>query len=211
MSRFKDRSDAARQLIPYLAPHRYEDVVLMAIPRGGVAVAYPIALQLHFKIELLMTKKIGHPLNPEFAIGAVSPEDEIIDMDTGTPGEYVQRQVSAIRTQLQQRYVSFTGQTVMPDLKDKVLIIIDDGMATGNTVLSSIAMLRNRQPAKVVVAVPVASREAVQKLKPLTDELICLYQPDFFRSVGEHYEEFCQVEDVEVSLMLKKAREHAAH
>jgi putative phosphoribosyl transferase len=202
---FKDRNDAAKKLIPHLQKYRNERGVVMAVPRGGVPIAYPIAKAYNFPLELLMTKKIGYPGQEEFAIGAVSLEDHIVDEQYGIPKEYIESEVSRIRESLKERYKTFMGDHQPVDLENKVVIIVDDGMATGNTILSSIKMLRKHKPQKIVVAVPVAPRETAEKIRQHVDDFICLYHPEPFIGVGLYYMDFTQVSDEEVVQLLKNA------
>lgn len=203
--RFKDRNDAASKLIPYLDKYKDEKGVVLAIPRGGVPIAYHIAKKFNLPLELLMTKKIGHPAHEEFAIGAVSMEGHIIDEERDISQSYIDKEVTRIRKALKESYKKFMGDHIPLSLEHKVVIIIDDGVATGNTILSSIKMLRQRNPKKIVVAVPVASYEAAEKIRKLVDDFICLYIPTPFVGVGMHYFNFTQVSDEEVIQLLKDA------
>ncbi len=204
--RFKDREDAASALSPYLNKYRNRPVVVLAVPRGGVPIAYHIAKEYDFQLELLMLKKVGHPANKEFAVGAVSLEDYVIDESIDIPKSYIDSEIQKIRQSLQERYKKFVGDHHTPiNLENKIIIIVDDGIATGNTILSSIKMLRKKRPEKIVVAVPVASSQAVAKIKKLVDNFICLYTPEPFIGVGLHYMNFNQVTDKEVIQFLKKA------
>ena len=199
---YKNRKDAAMQLIPYLEKYKNERVVILAIPRGGVPIAYHIAKEYNFPLELLMTKKIGYPNNPEFAIGAVSLEDYIIDERIDVSQSYIDENVKQIRENLEERYKLFMGKQKPIDLENKIVIIVDDGIATGNTILSSIRMLRRQKIKKIVVAVPVAPKQSVAKMKNEVDEFICPYTPEHFIGVGLHYKDFSEVNDKEVIRLL---------
>lgn len=201
--RFADRHEAALELLPHLAKYKNKPCVLLAVPRGGVPIAHPVARELHLPMELLMTKKIGHPANREFAIGAVSLQDHIVDETLQIPASYIASEVPKIRESLREKYRKFAGSHAPPILKDKILIIMDDGIATGNTILSSIKMLRQQNPSKIVVAVPVAPPDTVRKIQELVDEIICLYTPQPFYGVGLHYYDFSEVSDEEVIRMMK--------
>jgi len=203
--RFKDRNDAAQRLLPLLNKYRNEQGIVLAVPRGGVPIAHPIAKAYNLPLELLMTKKIGHPAHAEYAIGAVSLEDHIVDEQFNIPQVYINTEVNRIRESLKERYKFFMGNHKPLSLENKVVIIIDDGIATGNTILSSIKMLRRRKPKKIVVAVPVASSDASEKIKKEVDDFICLYTPEPFIGVGLHYIDFTQVSDEEVIRLLKDA------
>jgi predicted phosphoribosyltransferase len=203
--RFKNREDAALKLIPYLEKYKHEQGVVLAVPRGGVPIAYHIARHYNFPLELLMTKKIGYPGHPEYAIGAVSPEDHFVDERFDIPKSYIDEEVKKIRASLQERYKKFMGNRKPADLENKVVIIVDDGMATGHTILNSIAVLRKKNPKKIVIAVPVAPPEVVEKMKSLVDDVICIYTPENFIGVGLHYTDFSEVSDEEVIRLLSEA------
>lgn len=203
-SYFKNRDDAARKLLPLLEKYKNENGIILAVPRGGVPIAYHIAKHFNMPLELLMTKKIGHPYHEEYAIGAVSLEDHIVDEYTEIPASYIESEVKRIRENLQERYKKFMGNHKPADLKNKTVIIIDDGIATGNTILSSIRMIRQHEPKKIVVAVPVAPPSAAEKIKKYVDDFICVYMPEPFIGVGLHYEDFSEVDDEEVIRLLKE-------
>jgi putative phosphoribosyl transferase len=195
---YTDRYDASIKLIPLLEKYRNDKSIILAIPRGGVPIGYYIARAFHFPMDLLLTKKIGHPLNKELAIGAVSLEDEIIDNYPYIPDEYIENQIIEIRESLKQRYKKFLGNRSPIDLKDKTVIIVDDGIATGNTLLAAIKMIRSRFPKKIIVAVPVAPTDSAKKISDQVDELICPLITNDFVGVGGYYLDFYQVSDEEV-------------
>lgn len=204
---FRDRKDAAFKLIPYLSKYKNDKGVVLAVPRGGVPIAYYIAKYYNFPLELLMIKKIGHPSHPEFAIGAVSLENYIIDERQNISKSYIDQQVKAIRINLKERYKLFMGDHKPLELKNKTIIIVDDGIATGNTILSSIEMLKKQHPFKIVVAVPVAPPQTAFKMKREVDDFICPYMPEDFFGVGYHYLDFSEVSDEEVIRLLKEINE----
>lgn len=210
---FNDRYDAAVQLVTKLEKYKGQDGVILAVPRGGVPIGYYLAKQLDFTLDLLMTKKIGHPFNQEYAIGAVGLEGSIIEA-TGNdiPNEYILEEITRIRQQLAKRYKKFMGEKKRANIQGKTVIIVDDGIATGRTILATLKMLRSEQPRALVVAVPVASREAADRIRREVDDFICLYTPSPFYGVGRFYRDFSQINDEEVMLLLKElnAREHAA-
>lgn len=203
---FNDRYDAAMQLIPHLKKYASEQEVVFAVPRGGVPIGYHIAKHYNLPLELLLTKKIGHPGSEELAIGAVSLEDYIVDERHDIPQSYIEAEVKRIRTALQARYKKFMGEDhKIMDLKNKVVIIVDDGIATGNTMLAAIKMLRKKNPKKIVVAVPVAPPDTISKIRQYADDIVCLYTPDDFFGVGQFYNDFSEVSDEEVIELLKEA------
>lgn len=199
---FKDRHEAALRLIPLLEKYRNKKGVVLAIPRGGVPIAYYIAMHFGFPLELLMTKKIGHPDNEELAIGSVSLESQIIDPRYQEYDSYIQRETERLRQILKERYKLFKGDHIPISLRDKTVIIIDDGIATGNTMLASIELVKHHHPKEVVVAIPVAPPEAATRLQEQVDELLCLETPSDFMAVGQFYEDFSEVSDEEVVHLL---------
>jgi putative phosphoribosyl transferase len=204
--RFNDRYDAASKLIPLLDKYKNDQGVVFAVPRGGVPIGYYIAKHYNFPMELLLAKKIGHPWSEELAIGAVSLEDHIIDERHYIPDYYIENEVKRIRQSLKDRYSKFMGEDHRPvDIKKKTVIIVDDGIATGNTILASIKMLRNKNPSKIVVAVPVVPHDTVEKISKQVDDFICLHSPKDFYGVGQFYTDFSEVSDEEVIGLLKEA------
>jgi len=204
---FKDRVEAGYRLAEKLKKYRKDPGVVLAVPRGGVPVAYPVARELGFPIDLILTKKIGHPLNKEYAIGAASLSDFIVTAHEGVSDEYIREEVGLIRERLREMYKKFMGQKEPEKLTGKTVIVIDDGVATGNTLLATIHVLRKGKPGKIIIAVPVASRPAVRKLAGEVDEVVCVLEPDHFYGVGAFYEDFSQVSDTEVLFYLDKLRE----
>jgi predicted phosphoribosyltransferase len=209
---FRDRYDAAMQLAPLLDKYKDKHGVILAVPRGGVPIGYYLAKYLGFPLDLLMTKKIGHPANEEFAIGAVGLEGSIVDNTYDIPKDYIERETSRIRKSLAERYKKFMGNEVPLDIKNKIVIVVDDGVATGKTILVTLKLLRVKNPQKIVVAVPVSSVEAARLIAQEADELICLHTPEPFYGVGRFYKDFNQTSDEEVIMLLKDLRQrgHAA-
>jgi len=203
--KFANRRDAAMRLIRHLEKYKNEDSIVLAIPRGGVPIAFHVARKFRTPLELLMTKKIGHPANEELAIGAVSLEGHIIDETLKIPQEYISSEVQKIRESLKERYRMFMGDHPPADIKNKTVIIIDDGIATGNTILSAIQMLRQKNPKKIVVAVPVAPPHTASKIRRKVDDLICLFTPETFIGVSYHYHDFSEVSDEEVIQLIREA------
>lgn len=204
---FTDRYDAAMQLALRLEKYKDEDGVILAVPRGGVPMGYYLARHLNFVLDLLMTKKIGHPSNAEYAIGAIGLEESIMEDITGIPKEYLEKETNRIRLQLKEQYQKFMSRNEPTDLRGKIVIVVDDGIATGRTILATLKMLRNKKPRKLVVAVPVASQQAAERIEKEVDEFICLYTPSVFYGVGRFYHDFSQVDDDEVMNLLKELNE----
>lgn len=196
--KFENRYDAAMRLVPRLKKYAKTEGVVLAIPRGAVPMGYYIARELDLPLDLLLTKKIGHPLNPELAVGSVSLEGRVVDPRFHTDAAFIERESVRIRAMLKDRYEKFMGNRSSIDLKDQTVIIVDDGIATGNTMLVSVDLVRHHAPKKVVVATPVASPGAVMKLLQQADEVVCLYAPEHFLAVGEFYDDFSEVSDDDV-------------
>lgn len=203
--RFTDRDDAAMQLIPLLEKYRNDRGVVIAVPRGGVPLGYLIAVKFNFPLEVILTKKIGHPDNREFAIGAVGLDSEEVDHYPDVSEDYVQKEIERIRASLKEKQRLFVGNRKPVDLRNRTVIVVDDGIATGHTLLAGLKMLRAKNPKKIVVAVPVAPLSALGKVASVADEVHCLHSPRQFSGVGEFYEDFPQVTDEQVMQMLKAA------
>lgn len=204
---FRDRLDAGLFLAQKLRKFKGDPGVVLAVPRGGVPVGYAVARELNFPLDVILTKKIGHPRNEEYAIGAASLTDYFVIPHSNVSDEYVAQEVERIRIRLKDMYKKFMGDREPEDLKGKTVIVIDDGIATGNTLLATVNVLRKSEPAKIVIAVPVASKSAVQKLSKEVDEVIAIMIPHEFYGVGAFYHNFTQVSDEKVMFYLNKLRE----
>lgn len=204
---FQDRNDAANRLAAKLEAYKNKNAIVLAVPRGGVPLGYIIAKTLNLPLEVVLSKKIGHPFHEEFAIGAVTLKSQILSQAASkVDARYIDEETKKIRDFLYKRYEDYYGSKTPLELKDKILIVVDDGIATGNTILSTIEMLHEEQPAKIVIAIPVSSQSALQKLQnhPYIHEVVCLSAPINFRSVGRFYENFDQVDNSEVKRLLNK-------
>lgn len=199
---FKNRIDAAEQLLSYLQNYQKKDALVLAIPRGGVPMGHHIAKALDLPLDIVLTKKIGHPLHKELAIGAVSLNSSIIDHQYDVPDSYIEEEIHSIRKDLQRKYELYKGKGEGVDFEHKHLILIDDGIATGITMLATIQLVRKQKPASVTVVVPVSSVSARNLLQPEVDEYISLLMPANFRAVSQFYEEYEQVSDEEVVALL---------
>ena len=204
---FRDRIDAGVKLAAKLQKYREESGVVLAIPRGGVPVAYAVARELNLPLEIILTKKIGHPSNKEYAIGAVSLTDYFVIPHPGITDQYIQEELKEIRARLRQMQERYSHDYTPADIKDKIVILIDDGIATGNTILATIKVLNKGNPAKIIVATPVASQSAVDKLVSEVDEVVVVLIPKEFYGVGAFYQDFDQVSDQEVQNYLENLRE----
>lgn len=204
---FRDRVEAGALLAAKLKKYKNDPGIVLAVPRGGVPVAYAVAKELDFPIEVVLTKKIGHPMNKEYAIGAASLTDYFVIPHENVSEEYIQEELKLIRANLKKMYARFMGDKEPADIKDKTVIVIDDGIATGNTLLGTVHVLRKSKPGKIVIGVPVASKSAMKKLSTEVDEVVAVMVPDEFHGVGAFYEDFEQVSDEEVLFYLDKLKE----
>ena len=205
----RDRIQAGHLLTARLKHLTFENGVVLAIPRGGVPVAAVVAGELNLPLDLLMSKKIGHPLNAEFAIGSVTVQDVILDEGTADfPRSYVDAEIRKIRDSLSKRYASLTNGKTPLTLHGRDVVIIDDGLATGNTMLACVKSVRRQHPHSVTVAVPVASPFALEKISATADRFICLETPALFRAVGECYEDFSEISDESVRELMTASQSH---
>jgi putative phosphoribosyl transferase len=207
---FSNRKEAGEKLSQKLEKYKKKpSAIVLGIPRGGVEIAAEIAKKLQIPLDILMIKKIGFPGNEEFAIGAVSSNEKWINeriiQENKISKEYLQKQIKEKQNEIQQRYRIFRGNNPMYSVRGKIVILADDGIATGATILLAVKILKNQQPRKIIVAIPVAPPEAIAELQKQADEIICLSQPVHFTAVGAEYAEFPQVSNEQVKNMLRKS------
>lgn len=201
---FQDRADAGRALARLLAKYRGKPGVVLAVPRGGVPVGAEVARALGMPLEPLVSKKIGHPLNPEYAIGAVTLEDRMMREPDAAPKAYVDAETERLRQRIAEQTRRFTDGRKPRPLEGIPVIVVDDGIATGSTLLCTLPMLRRKRPSRIIVAVPVAPPDALERLRAVADEVVCILREEDFNGVGAFYADFTQVEDSEVAEMLKE-------
>ena len=206
---YRDRKDAGKRLAEKLMQYRGKaDVIVLGLPRGGVTVACEVARALQCPLDILIVRKIGFPGNPELAAGAVSETgsgvfNEDIVTAYGVSRSYLDMETARQKQEIARRISLYRGGKGVPALTGKTVILVDDGVATGATVKAAISTLKQEKMARLVVALPVASREAEQELSASVDEWICLQTPTDLRAVGSYYTDFSQVEDEEVVAMLR--------
>lgn len=204
--RFKNREHAATQLANALSQYKDKNPLVLGIPRGAVPMAEIIAQSLNGELGAILVHKIPAPQNPEFAIGSIGLSGKVQLMPYAAAmhvtEDYIQNQAAEELSILKQRQ-KFYGLKE-PNYKDRIVIIVDDGIATGATVLSAISEVRLGNPKEVVVAAPVASQESGKKIRSETDKYIVLDEPEFFYAVGQFYEDFAQVTDPEVIEIFKR-------
>lgn len=205
---FRDRSQVGQLLADrVIRLQEISEPIVFAIPRGGVPVAKEIAVVLGAPLDLVITRKIGCPGQPEFAVGAVSQDGEvIINQETvsmlGISEKYLHSEASRQTQEIHERMRKYLGYHPFSDLRRRSVIIVDDGVATGNTMIAAIRFLRRKNPKNIIVAVGVAPPETVTRLARVADKVVCLETPEPFFAIGEFYENFEQVEDEEVKRIL---------
>jgi len=202
---YKNRKEAGEKLSEHIMRYRDEDAVLLAIPRGGVPVAYEIAQRTGLPLDVIIVKKIGHPHNPEYAVGAASVNSTYINPDNirGVSQSYLEEQKARKQGEAEAIYRELRGDASPLDLEGKTAILVDDGVATGSTIKMAITVARNLGAERVVVAVPVGSVEAIRMLRREADEVICPLEPTIFYAIGQFYEDFSQVPTETAKEMLK--------
>ena len=209
---FYDRTDAGRRLAKLLKRRIQGPCIVLAIPRGGVVVGYEVAKELGCPLDVVISRKVGAPAQPELAVGALAEDgavfvDEEIAGLVGVSRDYVERRAREELREVRRRAEEYRGGREMPDLSGKTVILVDDGLATGLTMMAAVHMARNKGAEKVVVAVPVSPPETVAKLRRHADEVICLETPTNFYAIGQFYERFDQLTDEETNSILRKSRE----
>jgi len=209
---FQDRVDAGRQLAQALSQYKGQDTVVYALPRGGVVLGVELARFLEAPLDLIVVRKIGHPFQPEYAVGAVAEDGFVVanpdEIDT-VNNSWFDQAIAAELNEAQRRRALFLEGRPPIDVQGKTAIIVDDGLATGLTMLAAIHEIHKRGPRRVVVAVPVAAAETVARLKREVDDLVALYVPrGWFGAIGAFYESFHQVTDDEVISLLKLGTVH---
>ena len=211
---FKNRTEAAVLLaekLEWLKDEGLDDSLLvLAIPRGGVVTGDVVATSLGVNLDIVVAKKIGHPLNSEVAIGAVMHDgtfvpNEAIVNSLDIPYEYIPDTVPILRKVIERRVMIFRGSKEY-DLVGKVVILVDDGVATGTTLFAAIRWMKTQKLRGLIIAIPVGPRETIEKLRETVDKVIVLHSPTMFEAVGAFYEDFSQVSDDEVIEIMKKYR-----
>lgn len=208
--RFADRRDAGRLLAGVLAGHKGHDVIVLALPRGGVPVAAEVASTLDADLDVLVVRKVGVPRQPELAMAAVASTGvTVVNHEVvralGVPNHAFDSAVEIERRHVIERTRDLRSDRPAPDLGDRTVILVDDGLATGASMKAAVAAVRQGSPARVVVAVPVGPPDTVATLSRLADEIVCLMQPPRFLAVGEWYDDFTQVSDGEARKLLEEA------
>lgn len=210
---FRDRTEAGQLLATKLCAYqRHPDAIVLALPRGGVPVAYEVAVALGLPLDVFVVRKLGVPGYRELAMGAIASGGiRVLNEDVLRALPDASGMVAQVTTQetreLERRERDYRGDQLPPDVAGRIVILVDDGLATGATMLAGVAALRKKAPAKIVVAVPVCPPETLREVERGADETVALFAPDWFRGVGQFYEDFGQTSDEEVRLLLARAAE----
>jgi putative phosphoribosyl transferase len=210
---FRDRADAGRQLVPRLMAYAAQNPVILALPRGGVPVAFEVARALRAPLDLIFVRKIGAPGHAEFGLGAVvdgvHPQVVLNEEALGhlkVSPDYIEKETERQLKEIERRREHYLAGRCPVDVEGRVAIVVDDGIATGGTVRAALKGLSHAQPARLILAVPVAPADTIDRLRTEADEVICLMTPEPFYAVGEHYDDFSQTSDREVTTLLDEAQ-----
>ena len=213
---FQDRTDAGQELAARLTKYANRpDVLVLALPRGGVPVAYEVAKKIGAPLDVFLVRKLGVPGHEELAMGAIASGGvRVINEDVvrflNIPDEVIDAVAADEQQELERRGSAYRDERPPPDVKGRVVILIDDGLATGSTMRAAAAALRKQGPARIVVAVPVSAPETCNEFRSEVDEVVCAVTPEPFRGVGLWYKDFSQTTDEEVRELLERARQNIA-
>ncbi|MND85378.1 putative phosphoribosyl transferase [compost metagenome] len=206
-----DRVAAGKTLAGLLDAYRNQpDAIVLALPRGGVPVAWEIARELALPLDLMLVRKLGMPGHEEYAMGAIASGGvRVLNQEALGFGRVSESSLEAVtareRRELERRDRLYRGERPQPELRDRQVLLVDDGLATGSTMRAAVQAVRQQAPARIVLVAPVASTEAIASLRPLVDEVVCPLVPDWLSSIGEWYRHFGQTSDEEVQELLREA------
>ena len=204
---FADRREAGQRLAEALAPLRGEPLIVLGIPRGGVVVAAEVARALDAALDVVVPRKVGAPGNPELGLGAVAPGVRVLDerliRDLGVSQPYLEQEIAAQEREIERRTAAYRGDRPAVDLEGRTAIVVDDGVATGGTAVAALRWAKQAGAKRVILAVPVAPRQAMQGLSAEADDVVVLGTPEPFYAVGQWYDRFEQVSDQEVVRLLQ--------
>ena len=208
---FEDRHDAGKALVPEIQRCDLKNPIILGLPRGGVPLAYEVAIALNAPLDTIVVRKLGAPFQPELAIGAIASGDvhvlneaivRFLAIDEASIAEIVARESAELKRREQQ----YRGDRPYPDLAQYDVVLVDDGLATGATMRAAVQAVQSMSPSTLTVAVPTGSESAVRKVSALVDRVICLESPAEFSAVGQFYRDFAQTTDGEVRELLEQAQ-----
>jgi putative phosphoribosyl transferase len=208
---FRNRTHAGQLLAESLTKYAdRDDVIVLGLPRGGVPVAYEVAKSLHVPLDVLVVRKLGVPGYEELAMGAIASGGvQVVHHDVmramGIPRAALEAEAAVQLKELHRRELAYRGHTGTPEIEGRIVILVDDGIATGYTLRAAVQALRQQRPKQLIIAVPTAAPDSCAELRPMVDVLIALLTPAAFRGVGQWYEDFSQTTDAEVTQLLAKA------
>jgi putative phosphoribosyl transferase len=212
-TRFKDRAEGGQALAEKLAHYsERSDVVVLALPRGGVPVGYEVAIRVKAPLEVFLVRKLGVPGHEEFAMGAIASGglwfvNEEVVRQLGISRRQIQQIVDREEQEMERRMEVYGSEFSKAEVRGQVVILVDDGLATGSTMRAAVAALKQKHPQRIVVGVPVASAQTCEELHDEVDEIVCVNTPEDFYAVGQWYEDFSQTSDDEVRELLNRAKE----
>ena len=212
MTLFRDRADAGRILAGKLTAYtNRRDVLVLALPRGGVPVAYEVAQALHAPLDVFLVRKLGLPGQEELAMGAIaSGGTRVLNEDVigklNVPEQVIETVAAEEQQELSRREHDYRDRRPPPDVRGRTIILVDDGLATGSTMRAAVAALRRQGPSRIVVAVPIGAAETCAELRKEADEVVCAHMPEYFYAVGAWYDDFAQTTDEEVRHLLVHER-----
>jgi putative phosphoribosyl transferase len=208
---FNDRQEAGQRLAERLTFLEGKDVIVLAVPRGGVVVAAEVAKALGAPLDVYITRKIGAPYNEELAIGAVAPDgstvlDQGLISSLGVSSQYIEKETARQKAEIERRLKKYRGDAPPPRLAGRHVVLVDDGVATGATTLAALRALRQQKPQKLILAVPVGQPDSIQMLSAAADQVVCLATPEPFWAVGRFFIDWSQTSDEEVIALLRQGQ-----
>ncbi|MGL4335694.1 MAG: phosphoribosyltransferase [Turicibacter sp.] len=213
---FRDRLDAGRLLCDHLAKYKDDDVLVLLVPRGGMEIGMPAIKRFNFAWDLIIPRKIGAPHHKEIAIGAVTVDGNYLLNEEyvkylGVSDAYIQQETTQEMAEIKRRLTTYRQSDEFPDVCDKIVILVDDGIATGFTLLAAIKSIKQHHPAKVILAIPVGPTDIIEEIRQFVDDVICLHSVTQFTSVGAYYHWFEQVSDDEMMRFIDTLNQYNIH